>query len=375
MYVVLSNIKTIRKIFAKFLSSSYNCVMKNQSYYNEQKIINTEKLRRILREFPDFALDFFTGIENKTSALTRLNYAYDLRTFLNWALNETNLFRDKKDVFDLEVKDLEKFHTTHFERYMSYLTSYTDENGETITNGERGKARKIAAVRSFFKYFFRREMISVDLASKIEMPKLHEKPIIKLEDDEVYKFLSTVESGYGLSGHEKGFHKHTKTRDIAIMTLLLGTGLRVSECVGLNLNDVDFNLNAINVTRKGGNQVILYFSDEVKIALFDWVEERSNNPALIDEPALFTSLQNKRISTRAVEKLVKKYAGIVTPLKHITPHKLRSTYGTRLYHATQDIYVVADVLGHKDVNTTKKHYAAISDEIRRNASTAVSLKK
>ena len=349
--------------------------MKNQSYYNEQKIINTEKLRRILREFPDFALDFFTGIENKTSALTRLNYAYDLRTFLNWALNETNLFRDKKDVFDLEVKDLEKFHTTHFERYMSYLTSYTDENGETITNGERGKARKIAAVRSFFKYFFRREMISVDLASKIEMPKLHEKPIIKLEDDEVYKFLSTVESGYGLSGHEKGFHKHTKTRDIAIMTLLLGTGLRVSECVGLNLNDVDFNLNAINVTRKGGNQVILYFSDEVKIALFDWVEERSNNPALIDEPALFTSLQNKRISTRAVEKLVKKYAGIVTPLKHITPHKLRSTYGTRLYHATQDIYVVADVLGHKDVNTTKKHYAAISDEIRRNASTAVSLKK
>ena len=349
--------------------------MKNQSYYNEQKIINTEKLRRILKEFPDFALDFFTGIENNTSALTRLNYASDLRTFLNWALNETNLFRDKKDVFDLEVKDLEKFHTTHFERYMSYLTSYTDENGETITNGERGKARKIAAVRSFFKYFFRREMISVDLASKIEMPKLHEKPIIKLEDDEVYKFLSTVESGYGLSGHEKGFHKHTKTRDIAIMTLLLGTGLRVSECVGLNLNDVDFNLNAINVTRKGGNQVILYFSDEVKIALFDWVEERSNNPALIDEPALFTSLQNKRISTRAVEKLVKKYAGIVTPLKHITPHKLRSTYGTRLYHATQDIYVVADVLGHKDVNTTKKHYAAISDEIRRNASTAVSLKK
>ena len=349
--------------------------MKNQSYYNEQKIINTEKLRRILREFPDFALDFFTGIENKTSALTRLNYAYDLRTFLNWAVKETNLFRDKKDVFDLEVKDLEKFHTTHFERYMSYLTSYTDENGETITNGERGKARKIAAVRSFFKYFFRREMISVDLASKIEMPKLHDKPIIKLEDDEVYKFLNTVESGYGLSGHEKGFHKHTKTRDIAIMTLLLGTGLRVSECVGLNLNDVDFNLNAINITRKGGNQVILYFSDEVKVALFEWIEERANNPALIDEQALFVSLQNKRISTRAVEKLVKKYAGIVTPLKHITPHKLRSTYGTRLYHATQDIYVVADVLGHRDVNTTKKHYAAISDDIRRNAATAVSLKK
>ena len=349
--------------------------MKNQTYYNEQKVKNIEKLRRVLRDLPDFALDFFTGIENTTSALTRLNYAYDLRTFFNWLINETNLFRDRSSVYDLVVKDLEKLHTTHFERYMSYLSSYTDENGEVVTNGERGKARKIAAVRSFFKYYFRREMIAVDMASKIEMPKLHDKPIIKLDEDEVFKFLNTVESGYGLSGHEKGFHKHTKVRDVAIMTLLLGTGLRVSECVGLNVSDVDFKSNAISITRKGGNQTILYFSDEVKVALFDWLEERSANPALIDEPAFFTSLQNRRISTRAVEKLVKKYAGIVTPLKKITPHKLRSTYGTRLYQATQDIYIVADVLGHRDVNTTKKHYAAISDEIRRNASKAVSLRE
>ncbi|MBQ8451521.1 MAG: tyrosine-type recombinase/integrase [Clostridia bacterium] len=348
--------------------------MKNQTYYNEQKTKNTEKLRNVLHDLPDFAWDFFTGIENKTSALTRLNYAYDLRLFFKWALSETNLFPGKS-MLDLEVKDLEKFHTTHFERYMSYLSSYVDDNGNTITNEERGKARKIACVRSFFKYYFRREMISVDLASKIEMPKLHDKPIIRFEENEMYRFMDTVDTGYGLSGHEQGFHKHTKIRDVAIITLLLGTGLRVSECVGLNVTDVDFNINGINVTRKGGNQVILYFSDEVKVALYDWLEERAKNPLLIDEPALFVSLQNKRISTRAVEKLVKKYASIVTPLKHITPHKLRSTYGTRLYEATQDIYVVADVLGHKDVNTTKKHYAAISDGIRRDASKAVSLRK
>lgn len=346
--------------------------MKNQSYYNEQKIKNTNKLRQILKDLPDFAYDYFVGIENKTTALTRLNYAYDLRIFFNWAINETNLFPNKL-VLDLEVGDLEKFHTTHFERYMSYLSSYIDENGEIKTNSEQGKSRKIAAVRSFFKYFFKREMISSDISSRIEMPKLHEKPIIKLEDNEVLDFLDLVSSGNGLNGHEIGYHKHTKVRDVAIMTLLLGTGLRVSECVGLNLTDIDFNTNALNVTRKGGNQVILYFSDEVKVALYDWIEERSQNPQLINEPALFTSLQNKRISTRAVEKMVKKYAEIVTPLKHITPHKLRSTYGTKLYHATQDIYVVADVLGHKDVNTTKRHYAAISDDIRKKASTAVSI--
>lgn len=349
--------------------------MKKASYYNEQKIKNADKLREILSEFPDFAVDFFTGIENRTSSLTRLNYAYDLRTFFNWAMTETDILSDRRRMFDIQIHDLERFATTDFERYMSYLTSYQDiKTGQIQTNGAEGKSRKIASLRSFFKYFFRREMISVDVASKIQMPKIHEKPIIRLEDDEVHKFLVAVESGSGLMGHEKGFHKHTRERDVAIITLLLGTGIRVSECVGLNVSDVDFKNNSISVTRKGGSESILYFSNEVKNALLDWIYLRELKTELANEPALFVSLQNKRICTRAVEKLVKKYAGIVTPLKRITPHKLRSTYGTKLYHATQDIYMVADVLGHKDVNTTKKHYAAITDDIRKKASTAVSLR-
>ena len=117
------------------------------------------------------------------------------------------------------------------------------------------------------------------------------------------------------------------------------------------------------------------FNDEVKDALIKWMEYRSNIKELPkEERALFVSLQNKRIGVRAVEKLVKKYAGCVTPLKHITPHKLRSTYGTNLYRETNDIYVVAAVLGHKDVNTTRKHYAAISEDIRREAATKVKLR-
>ena len=78
---------------------------------------------------------------------------------------------------------------------------------------------------------------------------------------------------------------------------------------------------------------------------------------------------------RTVEDLVKKYSSQVTPNKHITPHKLRSTYGTNLYRETGDIYLVADVLGHKDVNTTKKHYAALGDERRRKAASAVILRE
>ena len=86
-------------------------------------------------------------------------------------------------------------------------------------------------------------------------------------------------------------------------------------------------------------------------------------------------MQYRRITVRAVENLVKKYAKIVSPLKKITPHKLRSTYGTNLYRETGDIYLVADVLGHSDVNTTKKHYAALEDERRRSARNKVRLRE
>ena len=93
------------------------------------------------------------------------------------------------------------------------------------------------------------------------------------------------------------------------------------------------------------------------------------------EQALFLSTQRKRMGVQAVENMVKKYARQVTPNKKITPHKLRSTYGTSLYKETGDIYLVADVLGHKDVNTTKKHYAAIDDNRRRKAASAVKLRE
>ena len=108
----------------------------------------------------------------------------------------------------------------------------------------------------------------------------------------------------------------------------------------------------------------------------DYLEEREHIiPVQGNENALFLSLQNRRMSVRAVENLVKKYASRVTTLKKITPHKLRSTYGTTLYRESNDIYLVADVLGHKDVNTTRKHYAAQEDERRRSATKYVRLRE
>jgi len=349
--------------------------MGNQSYFIERSEKTTKRIREIISDMPDFVYDFFVGVENYTSPLTRLNYAYDLRVFFDYLMNETNLFHDKKTLFDLEIEDFEKIKTTHIERFLSYISHYEDNEGNKKSNGERGKARKLSTLRSFFKYFYRKDILSKDVASKVQTPKIHDKGIIRLESDEVQKFLNEAENGFDLQGHAKGYHKHTSIRDTAMLTLMLGTGIRVSECVGLNLDDIDFKVNGISITRKGGNQVVIYFSDEVKVALIDWLEERERNTKIPEtEQALFVSLQNKRITVRAVQNLVKKYAKLITPLKKITPHKLRSTYGTALYRETQDIYIVADVLGHRDVNTTKKHYAAISDDIRRAAATKVKLR-
>ena len=185
-----------------------------------------------------------------------------------------------------------------------------------------------------------------------------------------------MEDGDKLTKSQKRFHDKTKVRDTALLTLLLGTGIRVSECVGLDIEDVDFKNNGIKVRRKGGYEAIVYFGEEVEKALFDYLEQRKRIiPLSGHEHALFLSMQNRRITVRAVENMVKKYASTVTTLKKITPHKLRSTYGTSLYRETGDIYLVADVLGHKDVNTTKKHYAALEDERRRRAANAVKLRE
>ena len=178
-----------------------------------------------------------------------------------------------------------------------------------------------------------------------------------------------------MSNGQKRFQKLTAKRDFALLSLFLGTGIRVSECVGINIADIDFENNAFVVTRKGGNQVVLYFSPEVADALADYLAERKKiDPLPGNEDAFFLSLQKKRITQRAVQNLVKKYAAVAAPLKtKISPHKLRSTYATNLYNETGDIYLVADVLGHSSVDTTRKHYADMTDARRRMAAEHVHL--
>ncbi len=348
-------------------------VINPQNYHDEQNRQNIMKMRAVLSTLPSFCSTYFRGIEEYTSARTRLAYAYDIRLFFEF-LHERNALCAKMDIKDYPLDLLDEITRLDIEEYLEYMTLY-EKDGREITNDERGKERKLAALRSFYNYFYRSEMIKNNPAALVHMPKRHAKEIIRLEPNEVAILLDQVEDGTKLTNKELEYHKKTKVRDVALMTLLLGTGIRVSECVGLDLNDVNFDVGGIKVRRKGGYEAIVYFGSEVETALLDYLEQREHMiPAEGHENALFLSLQNRRMAVRSVENLVKKYASRVTTIKKITPHKLRSTYGTTLYQETGDIYLVADVLGHKDVNTTRRHYAAQADERRRSAAQYVHLR-
>ena len=336
---------------------------------------NILKLRQVLSTLPAFCKDYFRAIDSTTTTKTRISYAYDIRIFFQFLLDENPVFKNYA-MTDFSVDVLDQIKAIDLEEYMEYLKVY--QNGDkTETNGERGLKRKISALRSFYAYYYKREMIHSNPTVLIDVPKIHDKSIIRLDTDEVALLLDYIEHcGDSLTGQKRVYYEKTKERDLAIVTLLLGTGIRVSECVGLDIEDVDFKNNGIKVTRKGGNEMVVYFGEEVEKALKRYLEVRTGiTPLAGHEHALFYSAQRKRMGVQAVENMVKKYSRQITTTKKITPHKLRSTYGTALYQETGDIYLVADVLGHKDVNTTKKHYAASDDARRRQAATAVRLRE
>ena len=348
-----------------------------QTYHEHTDIENTLRLRQVLATLPPFCKDYFRAIDATTTAKTRISYAYDIRIFFQFLL-ETNPSLKDKSMTDLTVQVLDQVKAVDLEEYQEYLKVYQNHNADKLeTNGERGLKRKVSALRSFYAYYYKREMIETNPSVLVDVPKIHEKSIIRLDADEVALLLDHIEhAGDSLTGQKRVFWEKTKERDLAIVTLLLGTGIRVSECVGLDIEDVDFKNNGIKVTRKGGNEMVVYFGPEVEKALKAYLEVRENiTPLSGHEHALFYSAQRKRIGVQDIENLVKKYAREITTTKKITPHKLRSTYGTALYQETGDIYLVADVLGHRDVNTTKKHYAALDDARRRQAATAVKLRE
>ncbi len=351
--------------------------MAEENYYAARDKENNLKIRKLLaEELPKLCNEYFLGVQTRTTPLTRLGYAQDLCVFFDFLFKEVDDFAHcDKDHFTYD--DLNRVSATHIEVFMDYLSFYT-YGGREFSNSLKTKSRKLSTLKSFFKYYYNKDRIFANPAAKVATPKVKDKPILRLDNNEVGELLDLVDRDTDSAESTKrmiSFREHTRKRDLAILTLFLGTGIRISELVGLNISAIDFKAKAFKVTRKGGAQTILYLTDEILATLKDYLDEREQQKLIDGYPALFLSLQKKRITVRAVENLVKKYASIITPLKNITPHKLRSTFGTSLYNETNDIYVVAEILGHRDINTTKRHYAAISEQIKKQAAEKVHLRK
>lgn len=353
------------------------------NYIDERDEKYLHKLRVILKDnLPSFCKEFITGISMNTTILTRYNYASDLKLFFEFTTLYGCIF-EGKTVKEITLSDLESIEATDIEEFLAYIDNYyRDKTHIRVRNKDNAKARKFSAVRALFRYLFKKDKIAKNVTLKVSMPKLREKEIVRMDDEEVNGVFDCLENGDTFISDKMNAYNNnnTKERDNAIFTLMLGTGIRISECVGINIEDINFNDNSFTVTRKGEKRAILYFNETIATSLLSYLEFRKkmiakHKVSSTDTNALFLSLQGRRISVRAVELMVKKYAKVVAPLKNITPHKLRSTYGTALYRATKDIYVVAEVLGHKDINTTKKHYAAISEDMKKDASDKVIFKK
>lgn len=342
---------------------------KQLNYYEQIDNKNYRKLNFILSGLPPYCNEFFRNQELSTSSGTKVAYAYDLNRFFRFL---GTMLDSVDNLDDIPLSVLDNLKTADIENYIEYL-KYQD-NSVQPANKNESINRKISSLKSFFTYMTDCGKMANNPARAIKLSRKHEKEIIRLEPDEVSNLLDSVDYGENLTDMQKRYHMKTRIRDLAILTVLLGTGIRISECVGLNMNSIDFHNTSMWIHRKGGKETTLYFGREVEMALRNYYIERKEITALPGhEPALFLSLRRKRISVSAAENLVKKYANNVTA-KNITPHKLRNTYGTSLYRNTGDIYLVADVLGHSDVNTTRRHYAALDEDRKRTAKDAVVLR-
>ncbi|MBO5238473.1 MAG: tyrosine-type recombinase/integrase [Lachnospiraceae bacterium] len=352
---------------------------KDSEHYRLKERNQKELYHDLLSQLPPCARDYLRDKDLTTQVSTRISYAYDLLTFFRYIKNVNPIFKDK-EIKQINYDDLSRFSAEDISEYQHYLEFSTEKvDGENHENGKRSIARKMAPLRGLYEYHLKHDNIEKNPMILVQMPRIKkDKNIIRMNAFEVQDILDAIEKGNGqMSERQRKSCDRTRQRDLAILTLMLGTGIRVSECVGLDTTDIDFKENSITIVRKGGGQDIIYFGDEVAHVLQAYMEGERKHINIADghEKALFISSKGNRMSVDAIERLVKKYGRIAVPNKKITPHKLRSTYGTALYRETGDIRLVADVLGHENINTTIDYYAAIEDEHKRKAAGAVSLRK
>lgn len=296
----------------------------------------------IIKEF----LGYVGTIKGK-SPKTMEEYYLDLRTFFRYIKQTRGMVSPSVDFEEIGISDIDlnlikTITLTQVYEYMNFLGSSRHNKAST-------RSRKVSSLRTFFKYLTNKTgKLAVNPVEELETPKLKKS---------LPKYL-TLEQSIELLSKAEG---PTKERDYCMLVLFLNCGMRLSELVSLNLSDIRRGNATIKITGKGNKERVVYLNDACLDALERYIAVRPKN--VIDKNALFISKQNKRISPKTVQYIVKKYlAEINLNGPGYSVHKLRHTAATLMYqHGHVDIRVLKDILGHENLGTTQI-YTHLSDE-------------
>lgn len=310
-------------------------------------------------EYLNSFLDYTITILNK-SPNTIKEYNYDLATFLKFIkvhFNMTNEDDFSKIVYkDISLNTIKKIELDDIHAFLSYLTATYHSKAST-------RARKASSIRVFFNYLASKaNLIEINPAQNLETPKLDKRLPKYLSLEESMKLLSTA------GNHDN----RNNARDYAIITIFLNCGLRLSELVGININDIDFSENKMTVIGKGNKERTIYLNKACIKAIKEYLNIRPKEGIKTDKynskNALFLSERKERISRRTVQYIVDRElsaAGLGS--KKLSTHKLRHTAATLMYQYGQvDIRALQEVLGHESISTTEI-YTHVANEQARNA--------
>ncbi len=343
---------------------------KTNEYTRRKNIRLNAKYEELRKQLPDFVITWLNSKVDLAKS-SRVAYARDILRYLNFVMDAVDgisavstrelTLADITDDINDAAHNL--FGTDFFNAYIHYLQECDIDR--FTGNDINSVNRKLIPIRAIYLFYCNRGDIRINpMANYRRLKEPEDKIITHLTTDDVKALFDAVEyaEGMKMSAHQKAYREKTRKRDIAIITLFLGTGIRVSELAGADLSHLDFKENKLAVIRKGAHGDRVYFNEKVASVLKDYIyTERNNIVANTDEEPLFYSLQGKRISINAIENLVKKYTSPIIE-GGFSPHKLRATYGTSLYMATGDLGLVQDALGHSSPTTTKKFYVNSREE-------------
>ena len=278
------------------------------------------------------------------SVRTVTEYLFDLRTFCRFLVaDKKGLSKDSESLKNIFIADLDMdFFKNVTEESIYDFLFFTKSNRD---NEASSRARKLSSIKSLYKYLVvKKHYFDTNPALNIETPKKKKQLPKHLTIEECVDLLTAVKADPD---------SKTKERDYCILTLFLNCGMRLSELVGINIPDIDRELESLKVTGKGAKERIVYLNDACKLALSDYLLVRPQSTDT-SQP-LFISRLNKRISVKTVQWLVKKYLGEAgLKNKNYSTHKLRHTAATLMYQSGKvDVRVLKDILGHEQLKTTQ----------------------